>query len=119
MDSERLHRSNGLGKPARNDVSEILQISCCDERKSMVSDPAAYVDADSCYLRFSDPHPGCSGQTLPFNPKLGERVDNGTFERTNIGDDVALPFPEIKNRITHDLSGAVIRHVATTITVMK
>src|SRR3982751_2653745 len=85
----------------------------------MVSDPAAYVDSDSCYLRLSDPHACCSGQSLPFKPEFRESVDDGTFQCTDIRDNIALPLPEIKNGITHDLAGAVIRYVPTAITVMK
>ena len=85
----------------------------------MVSDPAADMDPDSSYLRFSDPHPVAPAYASPFSPNSASASMMHLLERTDIGDHVALPFPQIEDRIADDLPGAVIRHVAAAIGVMK
>src|SRR5579871_745877 len=108
-----------FGQPARHDVPEVAQVCCVIQCKSMRSDPAADVNADGCDLLSLNPNAGAAQETLGLDAEFVQSVDNRLLHGPNIGDHVALPFSQIENGISDDLTGAMIGDVAAPIGGMK
>ena len=114
-------RANGFRQTARHDILEISQIRIHVQRKSMRCDPTADVDADCGYLRAVDPN-----ALMPFlrialsgYAEASLKLDQKLLHGTEIGPDIAFPFSQIENRITHNLPRAMICRAAASIGFLK
>ena len=116
---ERPQGGHRFSKPARNDISKIIQIRLHIQRETVRSDPAAHVYADRGDFAPRCPDAGGPGFTAGGNAEPAQSVDQNLLERADVGHDVALPFSQIDNGVTDDLPGTVVRHVASAVGPLK
>src|SRR5277367_2333404 len=75
--------------------------------------------ADCRHFPAIHPNAGAAWNLSSRNTKIRERTDDRPLDGANIGAHIALPFSQIQDRITDDLSGAVIRDVAAAVGGVK
>src|SRR5579871_4512831 len=113
------HRGDGLTQPAGHDVLKIGQVCRMMQREAVGGDPAADVNTDGSHFLFVCPNAGKAFDVAGFNSEFSQRVDDCLLDGANKTNHVALPFSQIENGVTDDLSRAVIRNVAAAICGMK
>src|SRR6185436_12452115 len=81
--------------------------------------PAAEMNSDGANLLAVHPNARAALQELAGDGKIGQCIDDGLLQRAYIRYYVALPSTEIEDRIRHQLTGAMICHIAAAVGVMK
>ena len=85
----------------------------------MRRDPAADMHTDRAYFPRLLSTRRRARFPAALNAENRQRIDNGLFHGPDIRDDIALPFPQIEDRIADNLTGAVIRDVAAAVGLVK
>src|ERR1700677_1000700 len=94
---------------------EITQIRRDVQREAVRGHPTADVDADGGDLTIAYPYSGEFGNARRFDSVVGESLDNRLLDAADVGADIALPIAQIEDGVAHQLTGAVIGHVAAAV----
>ena len=98
----------------------MLEVGRNIQRKSMQRSEARKSNADGgdLALRYAvraDPNTRCTGVAQARQRVVGKSVDDALLEPAHIRMDLETEPRKIENRIRHQLSGAVISHIATAV----
>lgn len=108
-----------IRKTAGVNQGKIAQVCIYIQRKTVHRDIPATFYSDSTYLSGAAfhlriyPDSGRTFQPLPFDPVKGQKADYNFFQGMDILFQPQLPVFQVKDRISCDLSGSVIRYIAT------
>jgi hypothetical protein len=110
---EPLERGDApVGKTARDDEVEAIEIRADVEGKPVARDPTREAHPDGRQLLGPHPGTGQTGDALGRNPVVCGRPNEDFFEVAHVAVDVAAIGFEIENGIAHDLAGTVVGDVA-------
>src|ERR1017187_2110943 len=109
------HRSYGLVQAARHNVLEIAQIGADVQGETVRSHPPADVYANGGDLALIHPHAGQPGDASGEDAVIGQGIDNRLLDRPHVCAHVALPLPQVEDRVAHQLARAVVRHIAAAV----
>src|SRR4030095_7950861 len=82
------------------------------ERESVARDPARDAHADRANLFSSDPRARQSFNAVRGDAVVGADANHYLFEIANVSMHIASVGTQIENRISDDLAGSVICHIA-------
>ena len=88
------------------------QIGTHVEREAVARNPPRDANADRRELLIRHPGAGQPRHTLRVHAEFRDGGDHHLLEIANVAMDVAPVRPQIDDRITHQLAGAVVGHVA-------
>jgi hypothetical protein len=77
------------------------------------------VHSDRRDLRITHPNAGHRGDAARTNPELSQRIDQNLLNPAHESAHIALPIPQIHDRIRHNLPRPVIGHVPAAIGFMQ
>jgi hypothetical protein len=75
--------------------------------------------ANSGYLCATHPDTRRSGHAITANAEAPDSIDDDLLHGADVGHDVPLPFPQVKDRISDNLAGTVIGDIAATVRLME
>lgn len=105
-------RDTSVRNAARNDQIEVLQIGRDVEREPVARHPSRDPDADRRQLLASDPDAGQAVDTAGVDAVVGSGANQDLLDVADVSVDVLSIGFQIDNRITDDLSRAVVGDVA-------